>query len=69
MEDNEEKPTLLTADELVRRIDNEGLAYAVTCYYGKNIVCTDDPQMERLWKSAYDSIDALERYVAKIQRP
>lgn len=63
-----EKPILLTAEDLVKRIENEGLSYAVTSYYGRNIKCTDDPEMERLWKAAFDAIDALEKHVLTISR-
>jgi hypothetical protein len=64
---DEENPTLLTAEQLIQRIENEGLAYAVTCYYGRNIKCTDDPKMEALWKKAYDAIDELEKHVFQLK--
>lgn len=63
-----EKPTRVTAEQLAARIDNEGLSYAVTSYYGRNIQCTDDPVMDALWKAAYDAIDALEKHASTIER-
>ncbi len=30
-----------------------------------DIICVDDPEMERLWKGAYDAITALEDYANK----
>jgi len=67
MEKNEKELTPLTAEQLVRRIDNEGLSYAVTSYYGRDIQCTDDEKLDALWKAAYDAIDALEQHVSLLR--
>ena len=61
------KPFQVTAEDLVRRIDNEGLSYAVTHYYGRDIQCVDDAEFEGLWKSAYDAIDALEKHASRVR--
>ncbi len=66
--DKEQKPILVTAEQLVGKIDNEGLSYAVVHYYGRNIKCTDDPKFETLWKTAYDAIEALEVHVLTIEK-
>lgn len=68
MDKEEQKPTLVTAEDLARRIEVEGLSYAVVHYYGRNIKCTDDPKFETLWKAAYDAIEALEAHVLTIER-
>ena len=67
MDNGEKNLTQLTARQLVRRIKVEGLAYAVTNYYGRDIQCTDDQKLDGLWKTAYDAIDTLERYVMDIK--
>lgn len=62
------KPTEVTAEDLVRRIEIEDLSYAVQHYYGRDIVCTDDPKLEELWKTAYDAIVALDEYTEPLKK-
>jgi len=64
---DEKQLTEVTAERLIRRIDNEGLSYAVTSYYGRDILCTDDPKLDALWKAAFDAIDALEMYTNSLR--
>lgn len=59
------KPAQVTPHDLVARIENEGLGYAVQHYYGRNIECVADPTFEALWKAAYDAIVALEAHAQK----
>lgn len=63
----EREPANVTAENLVRCIDNEGLGYAVASYYGRDILCVDDPKLEELWKQAFDAIYALEVRVDDIR--
>ena len=56
----------VTVDDLISRIECEGLSYAVTSYYGRNIKC-DDLDADRLWKKAYDSIRLLEKHLSKFE--
>lgn len=59
------KPAKVTPADLVSRIENEGIAYAVQHYYGRDIECAADPVFEALWKAAFDAIVALEKHAEK----
>lgn len=57
-----EKPDLVKPGLLAYSIEEEGLDYAVRDYYGRNIICPEDPELEALWKAAYDAMEALHTY-------
>lgn len=63
-----DKPTKVTPQDLVSRIEIEGLSYAVQHYYGRNIECAEDPTFEVLWKAAFDAIEALEKHARNYER-
>ena len=58
-----EQPTKKTANELIQIIDNEGLAYALTQYLGRGVICTDDPELGALWGLAFDAVSELETHI------
>lgn len=64
---SQDKPTIVTPENLKWKAEYEGLAYAVQHYYGRNISCPYDPELERLWKAAYDAIEALDKRLDTVE--
>lgn len=56
-------PTVVTPDDLLGRLECEGIAYAIQHYYGKNIKCPQDEKFEKLWKETYDALEKLTDYI------
>jgi len=62
----ENKSKKLTSYQIKAAVDIEGLAYAVTDYYGKDIICTDDAELEIKWKAAYTAFEDLKNHLETI---
>lgn len=54
---------IITPEDMVNRIENEGIAYAILTFYGK--VKSNDKKAEELWNSAYDALSNLEKYLSE----
>ena len=59
------KPTVLTPEDMVYQINEEGIGYAIQHYYGRNISCPEDPEFEAAWKAAYDAMAKVSEFVDK----
>lgn len=56
-------PAIVTRQDLINIIYQEGIGYAVQHYYGKNIECPEDRVLEQLWKDTYDALEKLTVYI------
>lgn len=56
-------PTVVTPNDLLSRLETEGIAYAILHYYGKNIKCPQDEEFEELWKETYNVLEKLTAYI------
>lgn len=61
------KPTVLTPQDMVYRVEYEGVGYAVQHYYGRDVSCPEDPELEAAWKAAYDALTKLDDILTKYQ--
>lgn len=52
----------LTVEEVTERVETEGLGYAVQHYLGRD-VNSEDKKLNKLWKQAYDALEALQDYL------
>lgn len=61
------KPAVLTPQDMANRVEYEGIGYAVQQYYGLDVSCPEDPELEAAWKAAYDALTKLETLLTKYQ--
>ena len=55
---------VVTPERMWDMAENKGLAYAITNHYGK--VVSTDKVAEKLWNDAYDSFNAIEKYLEQL---